>query len=786
MNCVLKVVFALWVTIPVFSIAKEVEFDTSFLHGIYKTPKALLSSTGIVEGRYLPTLTVNGVSKGRVEFNITKKEEENDKLCFAPDFLNKHGILLTKEAELKIGISEQCLDLGLLEFASVEFDITKPALTLTIPQSYINKSTKRKDYDRGINGAKLGYNLNTNIDSDGRQNAFGAFQSQLNVQDWVVHTDMNSSWTNDSDMETNLSNLYAEYPITSIGADLVVGKGYSTSEFLDSFSFGGLGLTSNRLMSDATSSFIPDISGVATSNSQVTIRQNGRLIYTETITPGPFKIEDFSVYGSGDIEVEIKDANGNIETKVYPVVILPSLLRHGYFEYNIATGKRFNGSGIDGLFDSDRSFVFADAQYGFQSFTLGGSAVVDAKYQAFGLGTTVFLSQWGTFAVNGGMSFAEYDSGKNLVGLTLGAKYDNQLTDDTDLQLIAYEYKNQDYRTYSNFNPEEYSFNRQSPKHRLQVVMSTQYDNFNTSLTGWQQSYWGSASSDIGVNFSVSGTLFEMLSTSVSLGYSDNQGNEDFNATLSFNLPLTYDENHHTVTTRFSGGSNADFAMTTNAGGQLGDRFGYSVSVGDYGLSTNFNYDNDVAQWNGGVTYSEGNSVLSGSASGSLLWTKPTGLVASKSRNSTIAVVDLNGVSDVKVNGIESNEKGLAVVSLQPYEDVNINIDVNTIPADVSVDTAIHKLSSTENAIVYHNIDTRRIYKYTLRIKGRNGDRLNSGEAYFNDGIYAGAIAPNSMMTFAAEAPVTIVKVNNGRAECQIDLTLVPANQSKINEVTCE
>ncbi|WP_114766729.1 fimbria/pilus outer membrane usher protein [Vibrio rhodolitus] len=786
MKCVFKVVIFLLATVPHFLRAEQLEFDTSFLQGINQTPKALLSTTGIVEGRYLPLLTVNSISKGRIEFNITKQEEVSDKLCFTYDFFLENGIYLKEEAKSKIKSSEQCFDLDKLEFASVDFDITKPELTITIPQYYLDSTPAKKEHDRGINGFKLNYNLNGNLDSDDNQNMFGSFNSQLNVQDWIVHSDMNSSWSNHSGTEANLSNLYAEYPITAIGADFVVGKGYSTSEFLDGFSFGGIGLTSNRLMSGETASFIPDISGVAASKSQITVRQNGRLIYTETVTPGPFKIDGFSVYGSGDIEVEIKDANGKIETKTYPVVILPSLLRHGYFEYSLAAGKRFNGSGIEGLFDSDRTFMFADAQYGFQSVTLGGAAVIDEKYQAFGVGSTLFLAQFGTLALNGGMSFAAYDDGKNLAGVTLGVRYDNKLTEDTDIQLIAYEYKNQDYVSYSSFTPDENSADRQSPKHRIQAVLSSQFEDFNTSFVGWQQTYWDSGLISNGATVSLSTTIANRLSSTFSLGYSDNQGYEDVNATLSFSLPLNYRDNYHTVTTRFSGGNNSDFAMTTNAGGKLNDDVGYSISVGDYGLSTNLNYDNDIAQLNGGITYAEGSSTLSAGASGSVLWTKPTGLIASRTRNNTIAVIDLNGVGDVKVNGIETNNEGLAVVSLQPYEESNIAIDVNTIPSDVSVDTSTHKLSSTENAIVYHNIDTRRIYKYTLRVKNRYGERLKSGEVYLSNGVYAGAIAPNSMITFSADLPVKIVDLNNGYMGCKIDLSAVSANQGKINEVICE
>jgi outer membrane usher protein len=55
--------------------------------------------------------------------------------------------------------------------------------------------------------------------------------------------------------------------------------------------------------------YSPVVRGIAQSNAQVTIRQNGYVIYQSYVPAGPFAISDlYPTAGSGDLNVTIKEA----------------------------------------------------------------------------------------------------------------------------------------------------------------------------------------------------------------------------------------------------------------------------------------------------------------------------------------------------------------------------------------------------------------------------------------------------------------------------------------------
>lgn len=53
--------------------------------------------------------------------------------------------------------------------------------------------------------------------------------------------------------------------------------------------------------------YAPVIRGIANSNAEVSVRQNGYLIYQQNVAPGAFEINDlYSTTNSGDLEVTVK------------------------------------------------------------------------------------------------------------------------------------------------------------------------------------------------------------------------------------------------------------------------------------------------------------------------------------------------------------------------------------------------------------------------------------------------------------------------------------------------
>ncbi|MBU5881127.1 fimbria/pilus outer membrane usher protein, partial [Vibrio cholerae] len=71
---------------------------------------------------------------------------------------------------------------------------------------------------------------------------------------------------------------------------------------------------------------------------------NGLLIYQKSVPAGVFEIRDFNPVYSGDLEVEIRETNGNVRRYTQAMATLPILQREGRIRYNVALGNYRNTS----------------------------------------------------------------------------------------------------------------------------------------------------------------------------------------------------------------------------------------------------------------------------------------------------------------------------------------------------------------------------------------------------------------------------------------------------------
>ena len=763
-----------------------VEFNTDFINGENKQPKVLQSLSGIIEGKYFAQVSVNEKSKGRHAFYISKQEEQDDKLCLDNEFLSLIELHLTPKAKKNVLSDDNCVDLSRLDFAEIDFDITKPALTISVPQKYILQQVQSQEYDRGINGAKLGYSLNGNVSNTNGDNAFGAFDAQVNLSGWILRSNITSALGYKRGLDTNITTASATYALPELNSDLMIGKGFTNGQVINGFSYGGASLSSNQAMyAKVSDNYIPDISGIVNSHSTITVRQKGRLLYSEAISPGPYKINNFSIYGSGDLEVTIVGAKGEIESKTYPVVVTSSLLREDSFDYELVIGKRFDQSGISGMFDSDRSFFFAEGRYGLTEMTLSGAALVDNRFQSFGFGTTFYLERLGTLALESEVTRATYSTGNQQTGFSFGVEYDYLFSDETSIQLAVFQYKDKDYVPYSNFNPDDNTVSLEQQKNRIQIAMNTELFGINTTLQAWYQGYWDTKISTIGSSLNLNRTFVNGVSANLALNYSKDRNNNDFSTTLLFSFPFYFDDNSHFVSSSVTRNTSEDLAFSSSFYGNLGHNVNYAASAGDYGVNANINYFNEAAQLSYGASYSKGNSSVSANVSGSLIWTQPTGVVATRSRSETVAIIDTQGVEKIRINGVGTNDDGYTSLSAVPYKNNSIKVDVTSVPIDTEVDGATQVISPSEGAIILRKIKTNLVYRYTFRVKGRQGEKMDSGDMYAG-GIYLGAIAPNGIATVALTERSSSVEVITNGEKCIIDISRAQANVAKMLEVVCE
>ncbi|MEF9671609.1 fimbria/pilus outer membrane usher protein [Pseudomonas sp. PCH446] len=124
-------------------------------------------------------------------------------------------------------------------------------------------------------------------------------------------------------------------------SQLTLGETYTDSRVFDSVRFRGVQVaTDDGMLPDSERVYAPTIRGVAESNATVEIRQNGYLLYSANVAPGPFEIRDFYPSGSnGDLLVTVIEADGRRRTFTQAFASLPIMVPEGTFSYSVEAGQ---------------------------------------------------------------------------------------------------------------------------------------------------------------------------------------------------------------------------------------------------------------------------------------------------------------------------------------------------------------------------------------------------------------------------------------------------------------
>ncbi|WP_280823484.1 fimbria/pilus outer membrane usher protein [Yokenella regensburgei] len=139
----------------------------------------------------------------------------------------------------------------------------------------------------------------------------------------------------------------------------------------------------------------------------------------------------------------------------YPVATLPSLLRPGDYQYNVAVGQRNDTNRLDDAFSSGNgTFALASFDWGLPTTTLNMATILHDRYQAAGLGVTQPLGT-GAFSLGVSGSRAQYDDGSQREGTSATVKYAKSFTSNTDIQLLTYRYQSPGYTEFANWRPDE-------------------------------------------------------------------------------------------------------------------------------------------------------------------------------------------------------------------------------------------------------------------------------------------------------------------------------------------
>ncbi|HCS6391622.1 TPA: PefC/AfrB family outer membrane usher protein [Escherichia coli] len=782
-----------------FSVATELNLD--FIQGTRVIPSILKTDTALPAGQYFVDVLVNNGRVGRANLVITEADEKNNRLCLSSEWLDNAGVMMKKDAyDDAFDKEKQCYVLARNPHTKVDFDYGAQTLKFNIPQAYLLSKTDPSRWDYGVNGGRLKYygNFNKNVHDD--VNAFGNFDAVINLGRWILSSNMNVSHDRDK-TEFTSSDLTLSTAISQVQGDLLLGKSQTRTELFSDFNFYGAALRSNSNMRPWESrGYAPDISGIASTPSRITVKQNGYTVYSKMVPAGPYRLDDLRPMGNGNLVVTVEDESGNKTEQVYPVTTLPTLLRPGEFQYNLAAGKKNNSNELDKAFHSDTGlFWLGSLDYGFSTTTLNSAFILNDDYQAGGLGVTQMLGGLGALSLSANVSKASYDNGEVKTGESFSAKYAKSFTDRTDLQLLTYRYQSKGYVEFADFNPKDvWRYGNQ--KSRYEARLSHRFDGTYLSGSWWHQDYWMREGADTGSTLSFSTSVFDSVSVFLNGSYSKYTWSDkaDYSVSLSLSVPFDLKGTRHYSSNSVGYIRNGGTTFNTSVSATPTDRFNYSLSAnagskGDRGASASASYAFDAIQTNMRVSRSynkHGNSQtsFSGSASGSVLSTSETGPLFTKESADTVGIVSIPGVEGVSVNGsMPTNSDGNTVVWLSEYSENSININMDNVPDNMEFETTSYNVVPTEKAMVYRKFGFENVLRYILRVKDAQGNYLTGGDAKTEQGVNAGFISNNGvlLMNMLAEPKTVSVDTGTGK-QCHFSMAGLKVNTNKVQEVRCE
>lgn len=384
----------------------------------------------IMPGTYHLTLKVNNERLGNAQ-DITvgsSTSSENtlfDVICIPSNTLDKLGLKEDALSLVKYRNDGQCLDLSLLEGASLNVDLSTLTLSLLLPQSYLEYTDPTwvppTRWEEGVNGFLLDYTLTGSLT---RQNS-GTKESYisangttgLNFSSWRFRADYQANYrksTGDYSMQHSdaiFSRIYAYRSLANIASLLTLGENYFYSSIFDSWQYTGLSLeTDENMMPPKLTGYAPEIIGIAKTNATVIVKSHNRIVLETTVPAGPFQIQTLDSSIRGKLDVTVLEENGEEQQFSITTAALPYLTRPGQVRYKFAVGKpRYNGRSLEGDLTAS-----GELSYGLNNiWSIYGGSIASKHYQALSAGFGRDLFTLGSLSFDITQSSAELLDKKN-------------------------------------------------------------------------------------------------------------------------------------------------------------------------------------------------------------------------------------------------------------------------------------------------------------------------------------------------------------------------------------
>ncbi|QXW47414.1 fimbria/pilus outer membrane usher protein [Pseudomonas amygdali] len=795
-----------------------VKFNTAFIQGSDQPPdlQEFLRTHSVLPGTYRVDIYVNRKLSGRRDITFSKNRVSGlIEPCLSLEMLQSFGLDLSRLPSDE-GAAQGCFDLpARVEFARVDYQPGALRLAISVPQAVMSRGARGyvspELWDQGETAGFINYNVNgsrrRNKGLETDQYYLG-MRNGLNLGAWRLRNESSLVGGSDRPWRYRSNRTFAQRDITFLKSQFTVGETFSDSQVFDSVRFKGAALASDDgMLSDSERAYAPVIRGIAETNATVEVRQNGFLLYSGSVSPGPFEIADIYPSGSnGDLSVSVIEADGRIRTFTQAYASLPIMVPSGSLRYSLAVGQ------VDSNDDVQASPDFASTAliYGLSERITGfGGLQLAEDYQAANIGA----------GINTGLGAVSLDITRSVSqvaqqsrsGQSLRVRYANTLdVTDTTLAVAGYRYSTEAYRTLSQHvsdtDPQRHALSAGLARDRLELSVTQIVSSHaaSLSLTASEQRYWNLPGKTRQLYLSYN-AAWQTVNYSLSIERNEDFGRNgeastDNRVALSVTLPLGSSPGSSRLSFNAVRDSTGEYNAQTGLNGQvLGDRDTfYSVQAGHDSSSGSFgagkiSTTTGFGRFEAGYSQGQGYDAFSLSAAGSLV-AHPGGVNLGQALGETFALVQVPDVSGARLksfSNVETADNGYAVLPYaQAYRTNWVSLDTRQLGADVDLENAITQLVPRRGAIPvvrFKAIVGRRVQFELVRA---DGSKVPLGASVEDEqGRALAVVDPGSQALVLSEQDVGSLRVRWSDQSCQAAFSLPPRDPARAYErirVTCQ
>lgn len=612
-----------------------------------------------------------------------------------------------------------------------------PALLLDYSFSGSNNSYDVKDY-RSYVDENGNHRQDDNESSQMSESYYLSLRSGLNLGAWRLRNYSNWSY---SGGEKNWDNIgtYLTRSIVPLKAQITLGDTATPSDIFDSVQMRGALLASDdEMLPDSQRGFAPVVRGIAKSNAEVSIEQNGYVIYRTFVQPGAFEINDlYPTANSGDLTVIIKEADGSEQRFIQPFSSVAIFQREGHLKYSLAAGEYRAGN-----YNSDRPhFGQFNTMYGLPfGMTAYGGALISEEYNAFALGLGKNFGSIGAISVDITQAKSTLQDDSIDQGQSYRFLYSKSFASGTDFRLLGYKYSTSGFYTFQEATDvrsgADSDYSRYHKRSEIQGNLTQQLGTYGSVYFNMtQQDYWN----DNGKRLSLS------------TGYNGRIGRVNYSIAYSWNKSPEWDENDQLWSFNISiplGRAWSNYRVTTDQDGRTTQQLGVSGTLlEDHNLNYNIqegyssngvgNSGNASLGYQGGAgnislgySYGKDYQQVNYSLRGGLV-AHSEGVTLSQPLGETIGIVSAPGGRGAKVlnsSGVSIDWQGNAIVPyLSIYRENDVSIRSETLSDSVDISNAFQTVVPTRGAVVRARFDTRVGYRVLMALTRKNGMNVPFG-----------------------------------------------------------